>query len=114
MCGLKTLHSFGPRDIVRRASVEGDIERLFGSALLSSAKGLFAHARMTCGQPIEERGLGMREGIASADGRTDRLPYTAGGMTRIAYARAKAAGIELAPLLRRAGLTPHQIEDPRN
>ena len=56
----------------------------------------------------------MREAIAAADGRTDRHPYTAGGMTRLAYARAKAAGIALDPLLRTAGLTPHQIEDPRN
>ena len=56
----------------------------------------------------------MREGIAAAVGRTDRIPYTAGGMTRLAYARAKAAGIALDPLLRTAGLTPHQIEDPRN
>jgi AraC-like DNA-binding protein len=55
----------------------------------------------------------MRKRIA-ADGRTDRHPYTAGGMTRLAYARAKAAGIALDPLLRTAGLTPHQIEDPRN
>jgi AraC-like DNA-binding protein len=56
----------------------------------------------------------MREGIAAAFGRTDRSPYTVGGMTRLAYARAKAAGIALDPLLRTAGLTPHQIEDPRN
>ena len=56
----------------------------------------------------------MREGNAAADGHTDRHPYTAGGITRLAYARAKAAGIALDPLLRAAGLTPHQIEDPRN
>ena len=55
----------------------------------------------------------MREGIAPAVGRADRLPSTAGGMTRLAYARAKAAGIALDPLLKQAGLTPHQIEDPR-
>jgi hypothetical protein len=33
--------------IVRRASVEVDMERLFGSALLFSAKELFADARLT-------------------------------------------------------------------
>ena len=47
-------------------------------------------------------------------GRADRPPITAGGMTRLAYARAKSAGIALDPLLKRAGLTPHQIEDPQS
>ncbi len=55
----------------------------------------------------------MREGNAPANSHADRLPSTAGGMTRLAYARAKAAGIALDPLLRTAGLTPHQIEDPQ-
>ena len=44
----------------------------------------------------------------------DRLPSTVGGMTRLAYARAKAAGIALDPLLKQAGLTHHVIEDPRS
>ena len=35
-------------------------------------------------------------------------------MTRLAYARAKAAGIALDPLLKQAGLTHHEIEDPRS
>ncbi len=56
----------------------------------------------------------MREENAPAVGRTDRLPSTAGGMTRLACARAKAAGIALDPLLKRAGLTSQQIEDPRS
>ena len=56
----------------------------------------------------------MREGNAAADSRTDRHPWTAGGMTRLAYTRAKAAGVALDPLLRRVGLTRHQIEDPRS
>ena len=46
-----------------------------------------------------------REGNAPAIGHADRLPSTAGGMTRLAYARAKAAGIALDPLLKQAGLT---------
>ena len=41
----------------------------------------------------------MRKGNAPAVSRGDRLPSTAGGMTRLAYARAKAAGIALDPLL---------------
>ena len=55
----------------------------------------------------------MREGNTPAISHADRLPSTAGGMTRLAYARAKTAGIALDPLLRTAGLTPHQIEDPQ-
>jgi AraC-like DNA-binding protein len=38
-------------------------------------------------------------------------PRTAGLLTRLACARASAAGIELAPLLDRAHLSPEQIED---
>ena len=34
-------------------------------------------------------------------------------MTRLAYARAKAAGIALDPLLKQAGLSAHQIEHPK-
>ena len=59
----------------------------------------------------DHSGLGMREGNVPAVSRADRLPSTAGGMTRLAYARAKAAGIALDPLLKRAGLTHHQIKD---
>ena len=56
----------------------------------------------------------MREGNPPAVGRAARLPSTAGGMTRLAYARAKAAGVALDPLLKQAGLTHQQIEDPRS
>ena len=55
----------------------------------------------------------MRKGNAPAVSRADRLPSTAGGMTRLAYDRAKAAGIALDPLLTTAGLTSRQIEDPQ-
>ena len=54
-----------------------------------------------------------RERNAHANSHADRLPSTIGGMTKLAYARAKAAGIALEPLLRTAGLTSHQIEDPQ-
>jgi len=45
--------------------------------------------------------------------RLGALPTATGGITRLAYARAQAAGIELAPLLKKAGLTEQQIKDPR-
>jgi AraC-like DNA-binding protein len=40
------------------------------------------------------------------------LPSAAGVIARLAYAHAKEAGIELEPLLKKAALTYHQIEDP--
>lgn len=43
--------------------------------------------------------------------RLSTLPTAIGTITRLAYARAKAAGIELEPLLTKAGLTKQQIED---
>ena len=55
----------------------------------------------------------MHEGNAPAVSHAHRLPSTAGGMTRLAYARAKAGGIALEPLLKTAGLTPHQLDDQR-
>ena len=56
----------------------------------------------------------MRKGNSPAVSRADRLPSTVGGMTRLAYARARAAGIALDPLLKQAGLTHQQIEDPQS
>jgi AraC-like DNA-binding protein len=43
--------------------------------------------------------------------RFDRLPSAIGSMARLAYARAKAGGVALEPLLKRSGLTLHQMED---
>jgi AraC-like DNA-binding protein len=55
----------------------------------------------------------MPETDAPVASSTDRLPSSAGRMTRLAYGRAKQAGIALEPLLQKAGLTLRQIEDPR-
>jgi AraC-like DNA-binding protein len=41
-----------------------------------------------------------------------RLPNATGGIARLACRRASEAGLDLAPLLREAGVTPQQIEDP--
>ena len=43
--------------------------------------------------------------------RPGSMPGAAGGVTRLAYARARQAGIDLAPLLREAGLREKQVED---
>jgi AraC-like DNA-binding protein len=39
------------------------------------------------------------------------LPSAAGGMTRLACAQAKAAGVDVGPLLQKAGITQQQIDD---
>jgi AraC-like DNA-binding protein len=41
----------------------------------------------------------------------DAIPTAAGGMTRLAYARASEAGVDLKPLLKKAGLRKEQIEN---
>lgn len=43
--------------------------------------------------------------------RLGALPTAAGGIARLAYARARRAGIELKPLLKKAGLTYQRIKD---
>jgi AraC-like DNA-binding protein len=44
--------------------------------------------------------------------RRDPLPTASGGITRLAYAHAKQAGIELEPVLKKAHLTLPEIENP--
>jgi AraC-like DNA-binding protein len=44
--------------------------------------------------------------------RLGALPTATGGIARLAYAYARRAGIELKPLLKKAGLTDQQIKDP--
>ena len=43
--------------------------------------------------------------------RLSTLPTAGGGIARLAYARARRAGIELKPLLKKAGLTDQRIKD---
>jgi AraC-like DNA-binding protein len=45
--------------------------------------------------------------------RFGALPTATGGIARSAYVRAREAGIELGPLLKKVGLAQHQIENPR-
>ena len=44
--------------------------------------------------------------------RNSPLPNASGTMTRLAYTRSKEAGVDVELLLKKAGLTLHQIEDP--
>src|SRR5262249_16001810 len=42
----------------------------------------------------------------------DSIPTAQGGLSRLAVARLQSAGVPVAPLLRRVGLTPEVIADP--
>src|SRR5262249_1073650 len=57
----------------------------------------------------------MSNGTSSAlnsEQDLDSIPMAGGGLSRLAIARLKAAGVPMAPLLRRVGLTPEVIADP--
>jgi AraC-like DNA-binding protein len=57
----------------------------------------------------------MRNGTSSALNSEQDLasiPMAGGGLSRLAIARLKSAGVEVAPLLKRVGLTPEVIADP--
>jgi len=57
----------------------------------------------------------MRNGTSSALNSEQDLasiPMAGGGLSRLAIARLKSAGVPVAPLLKRAGLTPEAIADP--
>jgi AraC-like DNA-binding protein len=60
---------------------------------------------------VETEDTGKRL-VRDPTARVDALPTASGAITRLAYARAKEAGVELEPILKKAGLTVHQIEDP--
>jgi AraC-like DNA-binding protein len=51
--------------------------------------------------------------IDPARASTERLPVASGGMSRLAYRHARAAGIDLEAELLKAGLTRAQINNPR-
>ena len=50
-------------------------------------------------------GLNSEQDLAS-------IPMAGGGLSRLAIARLKSAGVPVAPLLRRLGLTPELIDEP--
>jgi len=80
--------------------------------LLLSAKHLFVAAMVgNC----RCRGLKMSNGTASAlNSERDlaSIPMAQGGLSRLAIARLKSAGVPVAPLLKRVGLTPELIAQP--
>src|SRR5262249_23398465 len=70
--------------------------------------------RMPPRQPLMPRLRARRPGMAVVDLEANRLgglPSAVGGIARLAYARARAAGLDVDPLLSQASLTREQIED---
>jgi AraC-like DNA-binding protein len=82
--------------------------------LLSCAKHLTFHADMgaACNERIATSKTQDRIVRASKPMRFHSMPSATGGIARLVSARLRAAGIPLAPLLSRAGLTVEQIDDP--
>jgi AraC-like DNA-binding protein len=80
--------------------------------LLSCAKHLTLHADMG-GMQGTDRNKQTQDRIvrASRPMRFYSMPSATGGIARLVAARLRAAGIQLAPLLSRAGLTVEQIDD---
>jgi hypothetical protein len=57
----------------------------------------------------------MRNGTASvlnSERELAPIPTAQGGLSRLAVARLKSAGVPVSPLLRRLGLRPEQIDEP--
>ena len=54
----------------------------------------------------------MRQKKAPAGVRVNRHPTATGAITRLAFAKAKAAGVAVEPLLKKARLTHDQIDNP--
>jgi AraC-like DNA-binding protein len=71
---------------------------------------LSARATLRCA--IQDQGTEMRVVHDPAADGVSRLPSSTGTMARLAYIHAKAAGVAPEPLLKKSGLTIHQIEDP--
>ena len=72
--------------------------------LLLCAKHLFLAARSRMSNPTSSA-LNSERDLAS-------IPMAGGGLTRLAIARLESAGVPVAPLLRRVGLTPELIAEP--
>src|SRR5262249_25763797 len=76
--------------------------------LLLCAKHLFIGAVAAIALPGHSRmsnSAALKQDLAS-------IPMAQGGLSRLAIARLKSAGVEVAPLLSRVGLTPEQISEP--
>jgi AraC-like DNA-binding protein len=74
---------------------------------------MFAPARAGCRRSIADFCNAEGDVVHDPEAtRRDMLPTASGGITRLAYAHAKHAGVELEPLLKKAHLTLAEIQNP--
>src|SRR5262249_18265514 len=92
--------------------------KLTASWLLCSPWGTCYSAPNICSsKPIVPARVGsmMSNGTSSAlnsEPDLDSIPMAGGGLSRLAIARLKRAGVPVAPVLKHVGLTPEVIADP--
>ena len=58
------------------------------------------------------RGMRMSNGTLNSEPDLASIPTAQGGLTRLAIARLESAGVPVAPILRRVGLTSELVADP--
>jgi hypothetical protein len=81
--------------------------------LLLFAKHLFAAAMVAAIAPAGSSRMSNRSSSAlNSEKDLPSIPMAQGGLSRLAIARLKSAGVPVTPLLKRAGLTPEVIADP--
>src|SRR5215813_9109873 len=78
--------------------------------------------KICCYRPVQDRAQQSAIPVYNAGGcqavrdpdyeDPDTSPHAVGGAAKFAYTRAQAEGIDIGPLLREAGLTRQQMEDP--
>src|SRR5262249_52326952 len=84
------------------------------SSLLVTLSKIFAR-RNRGGCFSRAGGLNMTNGpsqVLNSEQDLASIPTAQGGLSRLAIARLKSAGVPVEPLLRRVGLTPEVIADP--
>jgi AraC-like DNA-binding protein len=83
------------------------------SDLLLCAKHLFVAAMVVAIAPAGGSRMSNRSSSApNSEQGLASIPMAGGGLSRLAVARLESAGVPVAPLLRRVGLTPELIADP--
>jgi AraC-like DNA-binding protein len=81
--------------------------------LLLCAKHLFVAAMVVAIAPAEGSRMSNRSSSApNSEQGLASIPMAGGGLSRLAVARLESAGVPVAPLLKRVGLTPELIADP--
>jgi Arabinose-binding domain of AraC transcription regulator, N-term len=79
--------------------------------LLLCAKHLLLAAMVDCPARLWKMSNAVSSALNSQKGLPS-IPMAQGGLTRLTIARLKSAGLPVAPLLRRAGLTPELVAEP--